>query len=120
MASNGKPTTRKRIPKLSEKPEPGTGRHYTSYRAASGSARRQRFTKDYKESEQLYRRWIMEHYDDSVDIIVRNGSSLNGRLERTLPYIANAMIQHDKGRVRADGSPRTGGTISHHAADRSR
>lgn len=112
MATNGKPTTRKRIPKLSEKPEPGTGRYYTSYRAASGSSRRQRFTRDYKESEQLYRRWVIEHYDDSVDIIVRDGSSLNGHLERTLPYIANALIQHDEGRVRPDGLPRTGGTIS--------
>jgi len=89
MATIGKPTTRNRIPKLSEKPEPGTGRYYTSYRAAGGSARRQRFTKDRKESEQLYRRWVIEHYDDSVDIIVRDGSSLNAAHGRTLPHIAN-------------------------------
>ncbi len=103
---------RKRIPTLSDKPEPGTGRYYTSYRAAGGSARRQRFTKDRKESEQLYRRWVIEHYNDSVDIIIRDGSGFNGTLERTLPYISNALVQHDEGRVRPDGSPRTGGTIS--------
>ncbi|MCH8146773.1 MAG: hypothetical protein IH987_02120 [Planctomycetes bacterium] len=74
--------------------------------------RRQRFTKDDKESEQLYRRSVIERYDDSVDIIVRDGSALNGYLERTLPSIANTLIQHDEGRVRPDGSPRTGGTIS--------
>ncbi|MCH7994639.1 MAG: hypothetical protein IIB57_09360 [Planctomycetes bacterium] len=33
-------------------------------------------------------------------------------MERTLPFIANALIQHDEGHVRLDGSPRAGGTIS--------
>ncbi len=51
---------------------PWTDRSYTSYRAASGSVRRKRFTKDRKESEQLCHRWAIEHYDNSVDIIVRD------------------------------------------------
>ncbi len=115
MATDFKPATRKRIPKLSDKPEPGTGRYYTSYRAASGSARRQRFTKDRKGSKQRYRRWVIEHDDDSVDIIIRDGSGFNGPLEWTLPYIANALVQHDEGRA----GPSCGTSASGSAATKS-
>ena len=90
----------------------GAGRYYASFRGPNGTARRQRFTKDRKESEQLYRRWVVEHYDDTADIVIRDGSGFKGDMERTLPYIANAFVRHDEGRVRLDGAPRTKGTIS--------
>ncbi len=77
-----KTATRHRIPKLSEKPESGTGRYYTSLGGPSGTARRQRFTTDRKESEQLYRRWVVENCDDSADIVIRDASGFNGDLER--------------------------------------
>ena len=35
-------------------------------------------------------------YDDSVAIIIRDGSGFNGTLERTLAYIANSLVQHDE------------------------
>lgn len=73
---------------------------------------RRRFTRDRKESEQLYRRWVVEHYDDTADIVIRDGSGFKGDMERTLPYIANAFVRHDEGRVRLDGAPRTKGAIS--------
>ena len=107
MATNGQPATRQRIPKLSEKPEPRTGRYYASFRGPNGTARRRRFTKDRKESEPLYRRWVVEHYDDTAGIIIRDGSGFKGDMERTLPYIANAFLRHDEGRVRLDGALRT-------------
>lgn len=69
-----------RIPKLSEKPAPGTERYYTSFRGPIGSARRQRFIKDHKESELLYRRRVVETYDDSADIVIRYGSWFKGDL----------------------------------------
>ena len=44
-------------------------------------------------------------------IIIRDGSRFNGALERTLPYIATALVQNDADRVPLDGRRRTGGTI---------
>ncbi len=104
MATDFKPATRKRIPKLSDKPEPGTGRYYTSFRAASGTARRQRFTKDRKESEQLYRRWVIEHYDDSADIIIRDGSGFNGALERCITECTASQVPIGPWKVRVFAS----------------
>ncbi len=112
MATNGRLATRRRLPKLSDTPEQGTGRFYASYRGSNCTARRQRFTKDRKESAQLYRRWVVEHYDDSADIAIRDGSGFKSALEQTLPHIADAFIKHDEGRVRADGVARKKGTIS--------
>jgi hypothetical protein len=86
MATNGRLATKHCIPKLSEKLAPRTERYYTSFRGPNGSARRQGFTKDHKESEQLYRRWVVETYDDSADIVIRDGSGFKGDLERTLPW----------------------------------
>lgn len=112
MATNEQLATRRRIPKLSEQPEGPNGRYYTSYRDAKGKCQRQRFSRDRKESEQAYRRWVIEHYDDSADIVIRDGAGRKDALEQTLPYIANAFIKHDEGRVRADGTARKKGTIS--------
>ena len=112
MATNGRLATRRRIPKLSEQSESDTGRYYASYRGPNGTARRERFTKNRKASEPLYRRWVIEHDDDSADIVIRDGSGFKGKLEQTLPYIANAFVRHDAGRVRADGVARKKGTIS--------
>ena len=77
-----------------------------------GTARRQRFAKDRKESEQLYRRWFVARYDDAADIVIGDGSRFKGEREHTLPFIANAFVQHDEGRVRHDGGSRTNGAIS--------
>jgi len=104
--------TRRRIPKLSKEPESGNGRYSAAYRDADGKCQRERFTRDRKESEQLYRRWVIEHYDDAADIVIRDGSGFKDDLERSLPYIANAFVRHEEGRVRADGAPRMKGTIS--------
>ena len=89
MATNGRLATRRRIPKLSE-PDSDTGRFYASYRGPKGTARRERFTRDRKESEQLYRRWVIEHYDDSADIVIRDGSESFGmrRLVASRPFVA--------------------------------
>jgi len=112
MATNERLATRHRIPKLSDKPEPGTGRYYASYRSSNGTARRQRFVRDRIESQQMYRRWVIEQYDDHADIVIRDGSGFKDDVERTLPYIANAFVQHNEGSVRTDGATRTKGTIS--------
>jgi len=60
----------------------------------------------------MYRRWVIEQYDDHAGIVIRDGSGFKGDVERTLPYIANAFVQHEEGRVRTDGATRTKGTIS--------
>ncbi len=106
-----------RIPKLSDKPEPGKGKYYAAYRGPNGKAKRKRFSKDRKESERLHRRWIVATYDPDVEIVLGNGAAGKGRSEKSgahhsLPYIANALIQHERGRVREDGGRRAGGTIS--------
>ncbi|MCH7884409.1 MAG: hypothetical protein IIC01_04080 [Planctomycetes bacterium] len=41
-----------------------------------------RFTKDRKDSAQLYRRRVIEHLHDLVCIIIRDGSWFNGSMER--------------------------------------
>lgn len=112
MTTNGRLATRRRIPKLSHTPEQGTGRFYASYRGSNDTARRQRFTKDRKEYAQLCHRWVVEHNDNSADIVIRDGSGFKSALEQTLPHFANAFIKHDEGRVRADGLARKKGTIS--------
>ena len=80
----------------------GTTRRIAPPAAPSGGSDSRRITRN---PSQLYRRWVIEHYDDLVDIIVRDGASLNGNLERTLPHIANALIQHDKGRAGSTDHP---------------
>jgi hypothetical protein len=42
----------------------------------------------------MYRRWILEQYDNHADIVIRDGSGSKGDAERTLPDIANAFVQH--------------------------
>ena len=83
MATNERLATRQRIPKLSEQPEGPNGRYYSSYRDANGKCQRQRFSRDRKESEQAYRRWAIKHYDDSVDIVIRDGTGRKDALEQT-------------------------------------
>ena len=105
MATGVRPATRRRVPKLSEKPEPWTGRRYASFRGPKGTARRQRFTRNHKESEQPYRCWVIENYDDSADIVIRDGAGFKSDLERTPLFIATAYVHHDERRVRSEGSP---------------
>ena len=94
MATNERLATRHRIPKLSDKPEPGTGRYYASYRSSNGTARRQRFTRDRMESQQMYRRWVIEQHDDHADIVLRDGSSFKGDLERAaIPQIGMEVLK---------------------------
>ena len=112
MATNRRLATRRRIPKLSKNTEGPKGRYYASYRDADGKCQRRRFTRDRKESEQEYRRWVIEHYDDAADIVIRDGSGFKGESVQTLPHIANAFIKHDEGRVRPDGAARKKGTIT--------
>ncbi len=71
MAEQGQ-SRKRRIPKLSDKPEPGLGRYYTSYRDPAGKPRRKRFSKDRTESELAYHRWVVENYDQSAAIIASN------------------------------------------------
>ncbi len=60
----------------------------------------------------MYRRSVIEHYDDHADIVIRDRSDFKDDVERILPYIANAFVQHNEGSVRTDGATRTKGTIS--------
>ena len=111
------PSKRNRIPKLSGRPEPGKGKYYAAYRGPNGKPKRKRFSKDRKESERLYRRWVVANYDPDVRIVLGHRAAYKGGLPRSdaqqsLPYVANALIQHEKGRVREDGGRRARGTIS--------
>ena len=103
---------KRRIPKLSDKPEPGVGRYYASYRDPAGKPKRKRFSKDRAESELAYHRWVVENYDQAAVIIVANGDLGKGDINQSLPAIANAYIQHEKQRVRPEGARRAMGTIS--------
>jgi hypothetical protein len=111
MAEQGQQRKR-RIPKLSRKPEPGTGRYYASYRDPAGKPRRQRFSTDRTESELAYHRWVVENYDQSAAIIAPDGNIGKGDISQSLPAIANAYIQHEKRRVRPEGGRRARGTVS--------
>ncbi len=111
MNEQGRPRKR-RIPRLSKKPEPGTGRYYASYRDSTGKPRRKRFSADRTESELAYHRWIVENYDQSALIIAANPDLGKGNISQSLPAIANAYIQHEKRRVRPEGGRRARGTIS--------
>jgi len=103
---------KRRIPKLSDKPEPGLGRYYASYRDPAGKPRRKRFSKDRTESELAYHRWVVENYDQAAVIIAPDGDLGKGSINQSLPAIANAYIQHEKRRVRPEGARRAKGTIS--------
>ncbi len=107
-----KQSRKRRIPKLSDKPEPGLGRYHTSYRDPAGKPRRKRFSKDRTESEPAYHRWVVENNDQAADIIASNGDHDKGNVNQSLPAIANAYIQHEKQRVRPEGARRAKGTIS--------
>ncbi|MBP7937540.1 MAG: site-specific integrase [Phycisphaerae bacterium] len=64
--------TRFRIPKLSEKPEPGKGVFYSTYRA-EGKSLRKRFTRDREESFRMYLCWLADRYG------IRSAETRNGR-----------------------------------------
>ncbi len=103
---------KRRIPKLSVKPEPGTMRYYASYRGSDGKPKRKRFTNDRKESEIAYHRWVVENYDRSSRILANDHDAGKANFDQSLPVIANAYIQHEKQRVRFEGAKRAKGTIS--------
>jgi len=103
---------KRRIPKLSVKPEPGTMRYYASYRSTDSKPKRKRFTRDRKESEIAYHRWVVENYDQSARIVANDHDAGKANFDQSLPVIANAYIQHEKQRVRSDGARRAKGTIS--------
>jgi len=103
---------KRRIPKLSVNPEPGTMRYYASYRGTDGKPKRKRFTRDRKESEIAYHRWVIENYDQSSRIVANDHDAGKVDFDQSLPVIANAYIQHEKQRVRSDGARRAKGTIS--------
>ena len=103
---------KKRIPKLSNKPEQGTGRYYTSFRDPNGKPKRQRFSKNREESQLMYHRWVIENYDKSAEIITSKTMQSKNNFPQSLPVIANAYIQHERERVRVDGAKRIRGTIS--------
>ena len=111
---------KRRIPKLSTKPEPGTLRYYASFRGPDGKPKRKRFTKDPNESELAYHRWVIENYDQSARIIAGDHDAGNANFDQSLPVIANAFIQHEKQRVRSDEARRAKGTISLRAFDDNR
>ena len=111
MTEQGRPRKR-RIPKLSNKPEPGTDRYYTSYRDPAGKPRRKRFSTDRTESELAYHRWVVENYDQTAVIIAGDGDLGKGDINQSLPVIANAYVRHEKERVRPEGARRAKGTIS--------
>src|SRR5688572_17956981 len=103
--------TWKRIPKLSEKPEQGTDRYYAAYRDDTGKVRRERFTKDRKESETLYRRWLVERYDEDAEIVLREPSPDKAVSNDSLLLIADAFLKHERNRVRAENAPHKRGLI---------
>ena len=103
---------KKRIPVLSKKTEPGNGRYYTSFRDSNGKSKRKRFSKDLEESQLMYHRWIIENYDNSTEIVTRQKTQGKHNFQESLPFIANAFIQHERERVRPDAAKRIRGTIS--------
>ena len=103
---------KRRIPKLSSKPEPGTKRYYASYRGPDGKTKRKRFTRNRDASEMAYHRWVVENYDPEVKIIGDSLDTSKDNLNQSLPVIANAYIKHEQNRVRADDARRATGTIS--------
>ena len=103
---------KRRIPKLSNKTEPGTERYYTSFRDSDGKPKRKRFSKDLEESQLMYHRWVIENYDKSAEIITSKKTQSKNNFPQSLPVIANAYIQHERERVRPDGAKRIRGTIS--------
>ena len=56
------------------------------------TARPQHFTKDRKDSAHLYRRRVIEHLDDLVRIIIRDGSWFNGTLERWIAECTASQV----------------------------
>lgn len=103
---------KRRIPKLFDKPEPGAGRYYPCYRGPAGKPKRKRFSTDRTESELAYHRWVVENYNQAAVIISPNGDLGKGKINQSLPAIADAYIQHEKRRVRPEGARRAKGTIS--------
>ena len=101
---------RNRIPKLAG-PEKHTAKFYASFRDADGRAQKIRFTRDRKESERLYRRWIVENYDNTTIISQEELEDKQGFIA-CLPLIADAYVQAQAKRVRPDEAPRKQGTIS--------
>ena len=63
---------KRRIPKLSVKPEPGAMRYYASYRGSDGRPKRKRFARDRKESGIAYHCWVVENYDQPVRIVAND------------------------------------------------
>lgn len=53
---------RKRIPKLSSKPEVAGGRYYASFRDNNDRSRRKRFARNLEESRRLYDDWLASDY----------------------------------------------------------
>jgi len=76
------------------------GRYYASYRDADGKCQRRRFTRDRKGSEQEYRRWVIENYDDTADIVIRDRSGFKGDSVQTLPHTRQSQL-NPAGCVRA-------------------
>ncbi len=52
----------------------------------------------------MYHRWVIENYDKSVEIIASKKVQSKNNFPQSLPVIANAYIQHERERVRADGA----------------
>lgn len=80
-----RPSRKRRIPKLSDKPEPTLDRYYTSYRPPAGKPRRKHCSKDRTESELAYRRWVVENYDQATAIIAPNGDLGKSNINQSLP-----------------------------------
>ena len=85
---------KRRIPKLSAKSEPGTMRYYASYRGPDGKPKRKRFSKDRKESEIAYHRWVVENYDQSPGILTSDNGAVKANIDQSFPIIANAYIPY--------------------------
>jgi len=84
---------KKRLPKLSNKTEPGTKCYYTSFRDSDGQSKRKRFSKDLEESQLMHHRWVIENYDKSAEIVTSKKPQSKNNFSQSLPVIANAYIQ---------------------------
>ena len=82
---------KRRIPKLSVKPEPDTMRYYASYRSANGKSKKKRYTRHRKESEIAHHRWIVENYDQSVRILASDRDARKANFDQSLPVIARVL-----------------------------
>lgn len=104
----------KKLPELSKKPEPATGRYYCSYRNERNQPRKQRFTSDRRESMTLLKQWLERNYTPTGDRRFNNGALPEAAKsgEQPLLEVCEAFLNHEWKRVRGPDDERRKYTIT--------